>query len=279
MDLRHPGRSSYRSLAEDVVEAGQPQLAPDLGEVTEGAAFGLCGALLVGRHRATLTPSASLALMLVCMTARYPTAADLARIAPDTTALIDRLLDVIEHEIVPLTKQGVREGNKVFGGAVLRKSDLGTVVAVTNRETANPLNHGEITTINAFYDVPLGERPPAAETIFVSTHEPCPLCLGGLTWGGWDNFFYLFSYEDTADAFSIPHDIRLNEEIWRVEDGEYDHRNHYWCAWHISALIDDADPAERSHCRQRVAALASTYDELSAVYQESKGSGAEIPLP
>ncbi len=179
---------------------------------------------------------------------------------------------------MPLTRVGVRDGNKIFGGAVLRKSDLSTVVAVTNQESVNPLNHGEIATINAFYDIPLGDRPAAVETIFLSTHEPCPLCLGGLTWGGWDNFFYLFSYEDTLDAFSIPHDIRLNEEIWRVKDGEYDHRNRYWCAWHIRALIEGCDPTVRGGLARRAADLATTYEELSAVYQASKGSGAEIPL-
>ncbi len=209
---------------------------------------------------------------------RVPTELDLARISGDRTALIDRLLDVIEHEIVPLTRAGVRDGNKIFGGAVLRKSDLATVVAVTNQESVNPLNHGEIATINAFYTVPLGDRPPASETIFVSTHEPCPLCLGGLTWGGWDNFFYLFSYADTMDAFSIPHDIRLNEEIWRVKDGEYDHRNRYWCAWHIRTLIDGCEPATRSGFTRRATQLSATYAELSAIYQASKGSGAEIPL-
>jgi tRNA(Arg) A34 adenosine deaminase TadA len=209
---------------------------------------------------------------------REPSEADLARIAADPTALVDRLLDVVEREIVPLTRAGVREGNKIFGGAVLRKSDLATVVAVTNRETANPLNHGEIATINAFYEIPLGDRPPASETIFVSTHEPCPLCLGGLTWGGWDNFFYLFSYADTADAFSIPHDIRLNEEIWRVKDGEYEHKNHYWCAWHIRALFKRCDPDARADFERRAAELAETYAGLSAVYQATKGAGVEIPL-
>ena len=213
------------------------------------------------------------------MAIRYPTEADLARFTDDKAAFMRRLLDVIEHEIVPLTRAGVAEGNKIFGGAVLRKSDISTVVAVTNRETANPLNHGEIATINAFYDLSATARPAAAETIFLSTHEPCPLCMGGLTWGGWDNFFYFFSYEDTADAFSIPHDIRLNEEIWRVADGEYDHRNRYWSAWHIAELATRVDAPARAAFRARLGDLAKTYDELSAVYQRSKGSGAEIPLP
>jgi tRNA(Arg) A34 adenosine deaminase TadA len=211
--------------------------------------------------------------------ARMPTEADLARITSDPSALVDRLLAVVEHEIVPLTSERVRRGDKIFGGAVLRKSDLGTVVAVTNHETENPLNHGEIATINAFYEMPLGQRPRARDTIFLSTHEPCPLCLGGLTWGGWDNFFYLFSYEDTNDAFAIPHDIRINEEIWRVRDGEYDHRNRYWCAWSIRDLIEMTELSRREHLRERARALAATYADLSATYQASKDSGAEIPLP
>ena len=53
--------------------------------------------------------------------------------------LIDRLLGVIEHEIVPQTREGVRRGNKVFGAALLRKSDFSTVLAATNNETQNPL--------------------------------------------------------------------------------------------------------------------------------------------
>ena len=213
------------------------------------------------------------------MAIRYPTEADLAAITSDKAGFLGRLLEVVAREIVPLTRAGVGEGNKIFGGAVLRKSDLSTVVAVTNRETANPLNHGEIATINAFYDLPASDRPSAAETVFLSTHEPCPLCLAGLAWGGWDNVFYLFSYEDTADAFAIPHDIRLNEEIWRVADGEYDHRNRYWCAWHIRELIDACEPEVRSELDRRATELAAVYDELSAAYQATKGEGAEIPLP
>ena len=127
-----------------------------------------------------------------------PTADDLAVIAIEKVAFIDRLLTVIEKEIVPLTQEGVRKGNKLFGGAILRKSDLSTVVAVTNSETGNPLMHCEITAIFAFYEIPRDKRPPARDCIFICTHEPCPLCLSGITWGGFDNFFYLFSYEDSA---------------------------------------------------------------------------------
>ena len=62
----------------------------------------------------------------------------------DTTALVSRLLDVIESDIAELTHRGVAGGNKLFGAAILRKSDLSVVIAETNNETENPLWHGEI---------------------------------------------------------------------------------------------------------------------------------------
>ena len=67
--------------------------------------------------------------------------------------LIDRLLTVIEVEIIPLTREGVRNGNKIFGAAMLKKSDLSTIIAGTNHETENPLWHGEIYTINQYYEI------------------------------------------------------------------------------------------------------------------------------
>ena len=90
----------------------------------------------------------------------------------------------IEAEIVPLTRRGVAEGNKVFGAAVLRKSDLSLVLAGTNNETANPLWHGEIHTLKLLYEMPRPARPAPADCLFLSTHEPCSMCLSAITWGG-----------------------------------------------------------------------------------------------
>ena len=209
-----------------------------------------------------------------------PSDADLARVTggKDKLEFIDRLLTLVEKEIVPLTQEGVRKGNKLFGAAVLKKSDLSTVIAGTNTETGNPLMHGEVTAIFNFYDVPRDKRPPAKETIFFCTHEPCPLCLSSITWGGWDNFFYLFSYEDTKDAFNIPHDIRMNQEIFRLKDAQYARKNHYWSSWGLRDLIADCDEEDRKRFEARLKALRKTYDEMSEIYQKSKGGDAEIPL-
>ncbi|PRC59018.1 tRNA-specific adenosine deaminase, partial [Mycobacterium sp. ITM-2017-0098] len=66
--------------------------------------------------------------------------------APHPAPIVSRLLEVISSEILPLTDRGVAGGNKVFGAAVLAKSDLSVVIAGTNDETDNPLWHGEINT-------------------------------------------------------------------------------------------------------------------------------------
>ena len=134
-------------------------------------------------------------------------------------ALAIRFLEAIEHDIVPLTRTGVEKGDKVFGGAVLRKADLSLVVAGTNRETVNPLFHGEVATLNAFFALSGTARPAPGECLFLSTHEPCSLCLSAITWAGFDNFYYLFGYEDTRDAFNIPHDLKILSEVFRIENG------------------------------------------------------------
>jgi hypothetical protein len=77
-------------------------------------------------------------------------------------ALIDRLLDVIENDIVPLTEKGVAKGNKLFGAAIMRKDDRSLVLAETNNEIENPLWHGEVHCLKRFYEIllalPLGDH-------------------------------------------------------------------------------------------------------------------------
>lgn len=186
-----------------------------------------------------------------------------------------RLLDVIEHDVLPLTTRGVADGNKVFGAAILRKSDLSLVVAGTNAETENPLWHGEISTLNAFYR--LAERPPASELIFLTTHEPCTLCMSAITWAGFDNFYYFYSHEDSRDSFAIPHDLVILEELFGLKPGGYRRSNAFWTAYSIAALIDEEDEPLRGRLTEQAARLRSRYDELSRDYQDTKGDN-DIPL-
>ena len=186
-----------------------------------------------------------------------------------------RLLDVIYCDILPLTERGVAEGNKIFGAAILRKSDLALVIAGTNGETVNPLWHGEVRTLNEFYDLP--DRPDTRDLIFLATHEPCTLCMSAITWAGFDNFHYLFSHQDSRDSFAIPHDLRILREVFGLEPGGYRHRNSYWTAYSIPDLVDSEPEPLRSRLHKQQQRIRERYAELSAVYQKFK-SDNDIPL-
>ncbi|MDH3745665.1 MAG: nucleoside deaminase [Acidobacteriota bacterium] len=197
-------------------------------------------------------------------------------LSDDPARLASRLLEVVEHDVVPLTRVGVGRGDKVFGAAVLHKSDGSLVVADSNRETDCPLWHGEVATIKAFHER-LASRPDPKDCLFLSTHEPCSRCLSAITWAGFDNFYYLFSYEDSRDSFAIPHDLRILEEVFDCSDGGYAAQNTYWKSRAISELIAESPDPIRDELTQRVERLRGVYDEMSETYQASK-TGSGIPL-
>jgi tRNA(Arg) A34 adenosine deaminase TadA len=58
--------------------------------------------------------------------------------------LIISLLATVENNIVPLTRNGVSTGSKLFGAAILSRSTLQPHSVATNNERLSPLLHGEI---------------------------------------------------------------------------------------------------------------------------------------
>ncbi|MDR6432361.1 nucleoside deaminase [Brucella pseudogrignonensis] len=197
--------------------------------------------------------------------------------ASDELKLLERLIDVIENDVIPLTEQGVADGNKVFGAALLNKSDLSLVLAETNNETENPLWHGEVHTIKRFYEMSEKGRPETKDMIFLSTHEPCSMCLSAITWSGFDNFYYLFSHEDSRDAFSIPHDLKILKEVFTLEPGGYNHDNIFWHSHSIPKMVASLPEPDRARLEKRLDAIRAKYDVMSNAYQSSKDGNA-IPL-
>ena len=106
------------------------------------------------------------------------------------------------------------------------------------------------------------------------------LCFTGcyLRMTGFDNFYYLFGYQDTEDKFNIPHDLRILDEVFAVKQGRYRRDNAFWQCFGIDELVDALEnSSERAALQARIADLNQTYDALSAAYQASKSEN-EIPL-
>lgn len=59
-------------------------------------------------------------------------------------------------------------------------------------------------------------QPASRDCILLAMHELCLLCLGGITWAGFNEFYYLFTYEDSRDLFCIPYDIDILQEVFPV---------------------------------------------------------------
>lgn len=152
-----------------------------------------------------------------------------------------RFLAVVRDEIYPMTLKAVLEGNNLFGAAVLDGSDLSTIVAGTNLREENPTWHGEMVTIDRFFL--LEERPDPADTVFLSTHEPCPMCLAALAWAGFREIYYLFDYDETAEDFAMPTDREMLREIFRSGGTAY--RNSFFSMYSIRELAQEHPEADK----------------------------------
>ena len=187
------------------------------------------------------------------------------------------LISVILDEIIPATKISILKGNKIFGAAILKKKDLSSVIIGTNNEIINPLYHGEISAINQYFNLNFNKKIKPTECIFLSTHEPCSLCLSAITWSGFDNFYYFFPYNDTKDKFNIPHDLNIHKEVFKIEKGNYNKNNNYWKSYPIIENVNKLSDTEKSNLQIKINKIFKIYNNFSKIYQKQK-SNNNIPM-
>ncbi|KAG2197076.1 hypothetical protein INT46_008986 [Mucor plumbeus] len=201
--------------------------------------------------------------------------------------LVNILFDTTVNKIIPLTAKGVSSGSKLFGAAIFKKDTLELVHASTNNEQVSPLLHGETNCIQEFFtQIPKESRPSPKDCVFYATHEPCSLCLSAITWAGFNEFYYLFTYEDSRDEFAIPYDIQILEEVYRVKapgDTEesfnnrplYNRDNHFFTSRSVADVVDTMEASKIDEFKQRINEIKKQYQELSKTYQNGKAKGVD----
>ena len=182
---------------------------------------------------------------------------------------LHRYLDVIEKEILPKTRDGVAAGNKVFGAAILLEDETKcTLIADTNHEMECPMYHGEVYVIQKWYSQQKPKQHNPSSCIFLSTHEPCCMCISSIVWTGFQKVFYLFPYETTAKQ-GIPHDIKIMHELWQVPS--YKKQNSFLSTACLIDLIDEIPSSEeQSILKDRIHQISCQYDDLSKKYHSEK---------
>ena len=190
---------------------------------------------------------------------------------------LEKILNIFSNEVLPLTEKGVAKGSKIFGAAIIKKDDLSVVIAETNNEIENPLWHGEIHALKKFYELNANIRPNEKDCMFLSSHEPCSMCLSAITFSGFDNFYYLFPYNATNDEFNIPHDLNILKEVFKINNGEYNKENSYWKSQNINLIVENLNSSKKEKILDHLDKIKKKYKSLSNQYQENK-NGNSIPL-
>jgi tRNA(Arg) A34 adenosine deaminase TadA len=132
-------------------------------------------------------------------------------------------------------------------------------------------------TLKKFYELDANTRPNEKDCIFLSSHEPCSMCLSGITFSGFDNFYYVFPYTETNDQFKIPHDLNILKEVFKINDGEYNKENSYWKSQNINLLIEKLPTPKKEKILSQLREIKKKYQTLSNQYQENKHENS-IPL-
>ncbi|EPS98487.1 hypothetical protein FOMPIDRAFT_1126487 [Fomitopsis schrenkii] len=216
---------------------------------------------------------------------------------PEGALTQQRVLEVflvcIADDIVPLTARRIAEGRgKVFGTAILRKTDLSLVLAESNIDNECPrLWHGETHCIKRFYELPPEDRPRPQDCFFLTTHEPCSLCLSAITWSGFDNFYLkliiiIFTHAEARERFDDPYDAEVIRAVFlpphESEAGDadaegrvlYNRKNRFFEAVYLPDMLDDVrDEQARAVLAERIQSLREVYAGLMDEQRRENGQG------
>ena len=130
--------------------------------------------------------------------------------------------------------------------------------------------------VSCFFKIPSKLRPNPKDCFFLSTHEPCSLCLSAITWTGFDNFYYLFGYNDTKNKFNIPHDLNILKEVFKINNGKYNKKNKYWKSLSIMDYSKKLAEPKKTIFIKEINKVSRVYNKLSSLYQKKK---KEIFIP
>lgn len=113
------------------------------------------------------------------------------------------------------TKSLEDESGRFFGAAIIDTRDKGKLVTVdVNSVVAkkDPTAHAEVVALRNGLKK-LGTLSYEPYHVLLSTHEPCPMCMGASFWCGISRILYIYSYEDTANQFGVSEDIKLTRAL------------------------------------------------------------------
>ena len=176
---------------------------------------------------------------------------------------IERILDVIRDEIIPLTEYEVTHGNHVFGSAVLRADTFTSVMVGSNNRVENPLFHGEIDALIRFYKLPV--RPRTDELVFLATHELCPMCASAVAWAGFREVWVLFGSREMEEEFGMHVDAEISKELFGTNRVRPD--NKFFKKHSITEAVEKLGPDR----------FAETIDEIKKRYAAMHVSDFEYP--
>jgi tRNA(Arg) A34 adenosine deaminase TadA len=169
---------------------------------------------------------------------------------------VKALLEVIRDEILPLAESEAARGNVLCGSAILRADTLTSVMVGADNRVTNPLFHGDIDVINRFFKLPV--HPPAEELIFLSTHDPCPMCAAAIALAGFKELWVLMGYEEVEPDCALKASRAMYRDVFGVEGMR--HENSFFTRHSIRKLVATSPDREElrallDHVDHRFAAL------------------------